>query len=64
MYVLFLLFFIIGYVIGIFHILYKYKEIYGIIVIDDENESYFFKMPSDEIKDIKKKYVRFKIEHK
>lgn len=42
----------------------NFKKIYGIIEVDDESESYFFKMNSDKIKNVKNKQISFKIIHK
>lgn len=55
---------IVGYVLGIIYVLYKFRTIHGVIVVDDENESYFFKLSSDEIKNTKNSYITFKIEHR
>lgn len=53
--------FFIGYYFG--KILDK-KSIHGIIIVDDVEESYFFQMNSEDIKNPKYKKIIFNIEHK
>ena len=60
-----IIFYIIGFVFGILvsYFSKKFETVYGEIEVNDEEESYFFKMSSKDIKDPKNKRVIFKIKH-
>jgi hypothetical protein len=63
---LYILFYIIGFIFGLLasYLANRFATIYGTIIVDDDMESYFFKMSSKDIKNPKNKKVIFKIERK
>lgn len=60
-----IIFYIIGFIFGILASYFskKFETVYGEIEVNDEEESYFFKMSSKDIKNPKKKKIIFKIKH-
>lgn len=61
---MYIYYFVIGFILGF--VLFKVfdKGAYGIIEVNDEDESYFFKMSSKDIKNPKIRKIVFKIVHK
>ena len=54
----------IFFVLGCLVTCFKYGTVNGIIEVDDENESYYFKMSSEDIKNPKNNRIIFMIQHK
>lgn len=63
---MYILFYIIGFIFGLLasYLADRFTIIYGTIIVDDDMESYFFKMSTKDIKNPKNKKVIFKIERK
>ena len=62
----YIFFCIIGFIFGLLisYLADRFTTIYGTITVDDDMESYFFKMSTKDIKNPKNKKVIFKIERK
>lgn len=54
----------IFFMLGCLVMCVKFGTINGIIEVDDENESYFFRMSSEDIKNPKNNRIIFMIQHK
>ncbi len=62
----YIFFCVIGFIFGLLtsYLADRFTTIYGTIIVDDDMESYFFKMSTKDIKNPKNKKVIFKIERK
>lgn len=63
---MYIVFYFIGVIFGLLvsYLVDRFTTIYGTIIVDDDMESYFFKMSTKDIKNPKNKRVIFKIERK